>query len=70
MNRNVGSRDRWLRVLGAVPLAACALLAPYSLPLRLLAFGLPALYMLGTALFGSCLGYALMGRSTCPARQP
>jgi hypothetical protein len=67
MPRNVGNRDRLVRTLAVLPLAACSVMAPFSLPLRLLAFGLPALYMLFTVLSGTCLGYRLMGKSTCPA---
>jgi hypothetical protein len=56
-----------MRALAVLPLAACGVMAPFSLPLRLPAFGLPALYMLFTVLSGTCLGYRLMGKSTCPA---
>jgi hypothetical protein len=37
------------------------------LGVRLAAFSLPAVYLLFTAVAGSCLGYRLMGKSTCPA---
>jgi hypothetical protein len=67
MRRNVGNQDRLVRALAILPLAACGVIAPFSLPLRLLAFGLPALYVLFTVLSGTCLGYRLMGMSTCPA---
>ena len=66
MRKNLGTVDRMLRLVAAVPLAACALLAPLIAPVRLIAFGVPAGYMLMTALAGTCVGYALMGRSTCP----
>jgi Protein of unknown function (DUF2892) len=62
---NLGSKDRLARVLGALPLAVCSVMAPFPLPLRLGLMALPAVYLLGTALVGSCLGYKLMGRSTC-----
>ena len=66
MNKNLGRVDRILRLVAAVPLTACAFLAPLVAPIRLVAFGLPAGYMLLTALAGTCVGYALIGRSTCP----
>ena len=66
MTKNLGTTDRILRVVAAAPLTACAFLAPLDAPIRLVAFGGPAAYMLFTALAGTCLGYALMGRSTCP----
>lgn len=65
MNKNLGNPDRILRLVAAVPLTACAILAPLDAPIRLVAFGVPAGYMLFTTLAGTCLGYALMGRSTC-----
>jgi len=72
MSRNLGSLDRTLRVFGSLALLTCSLVAPLSLWVRLAAFALPGIYMMGTALFGSCLGYKLMGRSSCglpPARR-
>ena len=65
MSRNLGSLDRALRVFGALALLTCALLSPFSLPLRIAALALPGVYLLGTALLGTCLGYKLMGRSSC-----
>lgn len=69
MIRNVGGLDRLLRAIGALSLATCAFVAPVPLLARILAFGLPALYMVFTALAGTCFGYRLMGRSTCPTRE-
>ncbi|WP_437806507.1 YgaP family membrane protein [Sorangium sp. So ce1078] len=66
MKRNVGKRDRLFRGLGALVLLACAWAAPLPLAARLAAFGAAGAYLLFTALSGTCLGYALMGRSTCP----
>lgn len=66
MQRNLGSSARIARLVAVLPLTACAVMAPLPLPLRLLAFGAPALYLLGTSVFARCLGYALMGRNTCP----
>ena len=65
MARNVGTLDRTLRAVAAVGLGVCAVVAPVDGWIRgvMVAQGL---YFLGTALAGSCLGYRLMGRSTCP----
>lgn len=67
MTRNLGSLDRGLRVLAALALGVVAVVGPFSLGVRLGVFGLNGAYLLWTALAGSCLGYRLMGRSTCPA---
>jgi hypothetical protein len=64
--RNVGRIDRTLRALAVIPLATCAALAPLPLWLRLVAFVPPGLYFCYSALAGTCFGYALMGKSTCP----
>lgn len=64
MKQNVGSLDRVLRGLGSLAMIAAgiALAAP---EVTRLAFGLSGVYLAFTALAGSCLGYRLMGRSTC-----
>ena len=41
-------------------------LAPLPLLVRVLALGGGAAYLLGSALVGTCLGYRLIGVSTCP----
>jgi hypothetical protein len=66
MSKNVGALDRWGRGILGAALVVSAVLAPLSLPVRLLGFGLTAGYLFVTALSGTCLGYRLMGRSTCP----
>ncbi|WP_437661704.1 YgaP-like transmembrane domain [Sorangium sp. So ce1182] len=66
MKRNLGKMDRLFRGLGALALLACAWAAPLPLAARLAALGAAGVYLLFTALSGTCLGYALMGRSTCP----
>jgi len=70
MTHNVGARDRWMRVLAALALLTCTMMAPLPLAARLLGFGLPGAYLALSALAGSCIGYTLMGKSTCarPAR--
>lgn len=69
MKRNTASWDRILRALAGLALAACALFMPISPLIRALAFGGGAIYMLGTALAGTCLGYRMLGISTCPIEQ-
>lgn len=66
MKRNVGNIDRVFRGLAALAMFSCAVMAPLPLLLRASLFGGMGAYMLFTALAGSCLGYRLMGRSTCP----
>jgi len=67
MNHNVATWDRALRALAGAAMLVAAVVTPFSLAVRLLAFGGMGLYMLATALAGSCLGYTLMGKSTpCP----
>lgn len=66
MNRNVGTLDRLARGLGAAGLLAAAVLAPLPLLLRVPLFGGLGLYLLATSATARCLGYRLMGRSTCP----
>ena len=70
MHPNVGTRDRLARALATVPLLACAVMAPLPLTTRLLALAAPAGYLLLTALSGRCLGYAVLGKSTCRAARP
>lgn len=65
MKQNVGSFDRALRVLGAAAMVGGAALAPFPMEMRLPVFGGLSVYLLLTALSGTCLGYRLMGRSTC-----
>ena len=69
MKRNVGNLDRTFRGLGALGMLTCSVMAPLPLVLRLATFGAGGSYLLFTALAGTCLGYRLMGRSTCPIEQ-
>ena len=65
MTKNVGIVDRWLRGVSAAGLLSCAALAPLPLGVRLVGFALPGAYVFLTAITGRCLGYRLLGRSTC-----
>jgi hypothetical protein len=66
MKRNVGNVDRLARALGSAALLSCSVMAPLPLLARLALFGAGGVYLLLTALTGSCLGYRLMGKNTCP----
>ena len=67
MIRNIGRLDRVARAILLVPLTACSLLAPLPLGTRLLAFAIPAAYLLFSVLRGTRLGNLMMGKSTCHA---
>lgn len=66
MKRNVGNGDRLFRMVGGLAMVACAVMAPVPLAVRLAVFGVMGGYLLLSALKGTCLGYRLMGKSTCP----
>ena len=66
MQKNLGRSDRGARAVAALALLACTLFSPLPLQLRVPAFGVLAVYLLYTVLSGTCLGYALLGKSTCP----
>jgi hypothetical protein len=68
MVHNLGSADRSARVVAAVALFAAAVAAPVPV-LAQLALALTGVYMVGTSLVGTCLGYKLIGVSTCPIKQ-
>jgi hypothetical protein len=63
---NIGTVDRTLRGIVALALVVCAFVAPLPPAVRILGFGLSAVYMLFTVLSGTCLGYRMLGMSTCP----
>jgi hypothetical protein len=66
MKRNVGTGERWLRALAGTAMLLGSLLAPWSLLVRVAGLGMMGVYLLFTALAGTCLGYRLIGRSSCP----
>ena len=66
MKRNVGPADRVARGVASLAMIACAVMAPLPLGVRVVGLSVPAVYMLFTALWGRCVGYRLMGKSTCP----
>ena len=69
MVKNLGKGDRAGRALAVIALTTCSIFAPLPLLVRVSAFGLMAAYLLYTALSGTCIGYALIGRSTCPTAE-
>ena len=70
MKRNVGSTDRWLRGVAGIALVALALFVGGALPLPLRVLGVvQGGYLVVTAVVGYCVGYRLLGRSTCPLQQ-
>ena len=70
MTKNLATWDRAGRGTAALLMATCAVMAPLPLVVRVAALALPAAYMLFTAMRGTCLGYRMMGLSTCPVSKP
>ncbi|HYQ05341.1 MAG TPA: DUF2892 domain-containing protein [Polyangiaceae bacterium] len=68
MKKNIGTSDRLSRVVGGVSLLTCSFLAPLPLAVRVAGFATMGVYLLVTALVGTCAGYALMGKSSCPRK--
>jgi hypothetical protein len=68
MSQNLGNVDRVVRVIAAVALFILAITLPVPL-LAQVAMGLNGVYLLGSSVVGTCLGYKLMGVSTCPVKQ-
>lgn len=66
MKQNAANWDRVLRAMAGLAMLGGAFLAPLPLLARVLALGGGGAYMLGSALVGTCLGYRLIGISTCP----
>ena len=67
MKHNVGSLDRILRLLLGIAMLVSIVVVHLSLPIASV-IGVTGGYILLTGLAGSCLGYRMMGRSTCPMR--
>jgi hypothetical protein len=66
MKRNVANWERALRGVLGIAMLGGSVLAPLPALIRVLALGAGGAYLLGTSLVGTCLGYRLMGLSTCP----
>ena len=67
MKQNAASWDRVARAVAGVSMMICAVFAPLPVLVRVLGLGAGGAYLLGTALVGTCIGYKIMGISTCPA---
>jgi hypothetical protein len=67
MNNNLGNADRLARVLFALAGLVAVVAAPLALLVKVV-IALNALYLLGSSLAGTCLGYRLIGVSTCPVK--
>jgi hypothetical protein len=68
MKKNIGTSERIARALGGASLLMCSFLAPFPQAVRMAVFGTMGVYLLITAVVGSCAGYALMGKSSCPPK--
>lgn len=66
MQQNAATWDRILRAMAGLAMLAGAFLAPLPLLARVLALGGTGTYLLVSSLVGTCLGYRLLGISTCP----
>ena len=67
MKHNVARRDRAVRAVAGCGMLVCSVFAPLPPLVRLLALGGGGVYLVATAVFGSCLGYRMLGISTCRA---
>jgi len=65
MSANVGRFDRVARAAAAAALLLGSLAAPLPLAARL-GLGAVGLYAAITVIVGRCVGYSLLGLSTCP----
>ena len=65
MEKNLGMSDRAARGLSVLGLVACGIYSPLPALVRVPVFGVLAVYLLYTALSGTCVGYALLGKTTC-----
>ncbi|MEQ1871261.1 MAG: DUF2892 domain-containing protein [Vicinamibacterales bacterium] len=68
LNPNLGNADRTIRAIAAVAMLMASVLAPVPL-IAAVGLVLNGAYLIGTSLVGTCLGYKLIGVSTCPIKQ-
>ena len=64
MKKNIGTIDRWVRLLIAIALFVGMFFVPAGIPKILL--GIASVFTLYESLFGWCAFYALIGKNTCP----
>ena len=67
MKKNVARRDRAIRTVAGCGMLVGSVFAPLPPLVRLIALGGTGVYLLATAVFGACLGYRMLGISTCSA---
>lgn len=65
MKRNVARWERTARTFAGAGMLGAGFFVPLSPLVRLLAFGGGGIYLLATALAGTCLCYKILGISTC-----
>ena len=69
MKTNVGTADRVLRAFVGIAMLVCSVILPLPVIARTTVLGGMGAYLVLTSLVGSCLGYRLLGRSTCPVER-
>ena len=67
MSQNLGNADRVARVLAAIALFAASVVVPMPVMAQV-GLALTGVYVIGSSLVGTCLGYKLIGVSTCPVK--
>ncbi len=67
MSHNLGNVDRIARLLAALGMLIASVTAPVQFSFQV-GLALMGVYMIITALVGTCLGYKLIGVSTCPIK--
>ncbi|MCX5746071.1 MAG: DUF2892 domain-containing protein [Proteobacteria bacterium] len=67
--KNLGTLDRMGRIVASLVMVIAAVALPWRAGIRLPVFLGLAGYMLMTSVAGTCLGYKLMGYSTCPNKR-
>jgi len=65
MKHNVGTWDRVVRAIAGLAMLTCSVMAPLPVLVRGCVLGVPGAYLLLTAVIGSCVGYRVLGKSTC-----
>ena len=65
MKQNLATWDRIVRLLGGSGLVVGSALAPLPFAARIGLLAPMGAYLIVSAAAGGCIGYALLGRSTC-----
>jgi len=67
--KNLGTADRIARIVASMLMVIAAVAGPWPASFRLPVFLGLAGYMVLSSLAGTCLGYKLMGVSSCPNKR-